>query len=287
MVVDAVAAVLVLLAALPASAQPRAYPWMGARAPARTVESAIPPPAGFHRAPAPPGSFADWLRGLPLKPQGTPVHLYDGRLKADQGVHHAVADLDVGSRDLQQCADAVIRLRAEYLWSRGRAGAIAFNFTDGFRAGWQHWADGWRPRVGRPTAWVKAGAPDASRTSFKRYLDEVMNYAGTLSLSRELVPRAVARIRAGDVLVQGGSPGHAVLVVDTAEDAAGNRVLIIGQSYMPAQEFHVLKNTGEPAISPWYRADRLAGPGLVTAEWPYAFRAGDLRGFDTDEGDTR
>lgn len=47
----------------------------------------------------------------------------------------AVIDIDVEKRDLQQCADAVMRLRAEWLWSIGTKDRIAFNYTGGGR--WQ------------------------------------------------------------------------------------------------------------------------------------------------------
>jgi hypothetical protein len=231
--------------------------------------------------PSPAGAFAEWLRGLPLEPAGTQVRLFDGRLKSRQDAHAAVVDLDVGSRDLQQCADAVIRLRAEYLWSSGRAAEIAFRFTDGFSLDWKRWAAGKRPAVGRPTRWVDGGGPDASRASFRRYLAVLMTYAGSLSLSRELNPRRVAGVHGGDVLVQGGSPGHAILVLDAVENAAGERLVMLGQSYMPAQQFHVLKNPADAAGSPWHRARSLESPGgLVTAEWWKAFTSTDLRGFE-------
>lgn len=55
------------------------------------------------------GSFAEYLRNLPLKPHGTKVKYYNGEEKPND-VYVAVIDIDVGTRDLQQCADAVIRL---------------------------------------------------------------------------------------------------------------------------------------------------------------------------------
>jgi len=83
-------------------------------------------------------------------------------------------------------------------------------------------------------------------------------------------------VQPGDVLIQGGYPGHAVLVLDVAAGKDGRRWLLLGQSYMPAQDFHVLVNPATPS-SPWYDAAALA-TGLKTPEWrPFTRR--DVRRF--------
>ena len=103
------------------------------------------PPQGYARIPTVPGGFGAWLRGLPLRPGCPPVRDFAGRV-IDGTQHCAVLDIDVGVRDLQQCADAVIRLRAEYLLARGCEDAIAFEFTSGDLATWRNWRSGLRPR---------------------------------------------------------------------------------------------------------------------------------------------
>ncbi|MGO9096747.1 MAG: DUF4846 domain-containing protein [Bryobacteraceae bacterium] len=251
------------------------YPWLGS-AVRETIEARVAPSPGFRRVPEPAGSFGAWLRGLPVKPGNPPVRLFDGRLKADQSAHYLVLEVDVGTRDLQQCADAVIRLRAEYLRAAGAQDRISFRFTNGTPARWSAWRDGMRPLVrGNQVTWEKRAEPDSSYANFRRYLDVVFNYAGTASLARELerVPDP-RRIQAGDVFIQGGFPGHAVLVVDVAEDAAGRRAALLVQSYLPAQDIELLRNPLAPE-SPWYIIDRDAA--LTTPE--YLFPPGSLRRF--------
>src|SRR5262245_33044484 len=110
------------------------------QAPSRTIADSFAPPAGFLRVSPEPNSFAEWLRHLPLAPGGTPVRVYYGREKPDQSEVAAVIDIDVGSANLQQCADAIIRLRAEYLFSRGDTQNLAFDFTSGDRYRFQSYA---------------------------------------------------------------------------------------------------------------------------------------------------
>jgi hypothetical protein len=233
---------------------------------AQPLSDRFPPPPGFVRTAVAPGSFAHYLRQLPLRPQGTAVLLHNGKPKGRQDVHAAVVDLSVGSKDLQQCADAVIRLRAEYLFAHGREQDIAFDLTNGFRVPWQRWKHGERVRVdGNKCSWMDGGTVDGSHAQFLRYLDFVFIYAGTLSLHRELRPAGQMALEAGDVFIQGGSPGHAVLVLDVARHPDGRTAFLIGQSYMPAQDFHVLRDPlGKGA---WYMLDE--GERLWTPEWTF------------------
>src|SRR5262245_10819251 len=232
------------------------YTWLQDRRAGSSLEQRIPPPEGFRRTPAAGGSFAAWLRGLPLRPEGTPVRLFDGREKGFQAGAFAVVDIDVGSKDLQQCADAVIRLRAEYLFAAGCDERITFDFTSGHPARWSAWKAGLRPAIsGNEVSWVQRGEPDPSYARLRRYLDSVFTYAGSRSLSRDLEDIGdPSTLRAGDVFIQGGSPGHAVLVVDVAEDGGGRRRFLLAQSYMPAQDVHVLRNPKDPR-TPWYPAE--------------------------------
>ena len=73
---------------------------------------------------------------------------------------------------------------------------------------------------GNRVSWYKSKAKDYSYKTFRAYLDVVFAYAGTLSLAKELTSVPVTSMQIGDVLIQGGSPGHAVIVVDMAENPA-------------------------------------------------------------------
>lgn len=267
-------AILLLASMLgsPAVAAPQ-YAWPTALASGDTLQSRVAPPAGFERTPAPAGSWAAWLRGLPMKPAGAPVLTHTGAHKWRQDVHVAVVDIDVGKRDLQQCADAIMRLRAEWLLAAGRPGDIAFNYTDGGRVPFSRWARGERPSTSGKS-WRRSAKADASYASFRRYMDQVFSYAGTYSLDRELKKVPAGEIAVGDVFIKGGFPGHAVLVADMAVNAeTGEKRFLLLQSYMPAQEIHVLKNPAASDGSPWYSSN-LSWP-FATPEWN--FPAGSLK----------
>lgn len=235
---------------------------------AKLIFGRIQTPPGYKRTPFEYGSFGEYLRNLPLKPGNPPVLLYNGRKKANQNAHYAVIDMEIGKKDLEQCADAVIRLRAEYLFQEKRFEEIHFNFTSEDRADFSKWADGFRPKIsGNAVSWKKTAAPDSLYESFREYLDVVFNYAGSASLAKELDPVKIEKAQIGDVFIHGGFPGHAVIIVDMAADAAGRKIFLIAQSYMPAQEIHILKNPNDSGLSPWYTLD--FGEELVTPEWTF------------------
>lgn len=249
---------------------------MRAQAPSRSIGNAFAPPAGFTRIAVDPGSFGAYLRSLPLRPVGSQVHLFNGALKARQDVHASVIDVSIGERDLQQCADAVMRLRAEYLFASGHADRIAFDLTNGFRADWAHWRKGGRIQVrGNVCTWVDKGRPDASHEQLLQFLEAVFTYAGSLSLQRELDRSSTAEfattdVLGGDVFIHGGSPGHAMIVVDVAKDAQGRTAFLLAQSYMPAQEIHVVKNLLHTALGAWYIIGQ--DDQLRTPEWIFEWK---------------
>ena len=241
-------------ASSPAWAAPPAYAWSFA-AEAETLEQRIPAPPGFTRVSVAPESWAAWLRRLPMKPAGAPVLTFTGAKKWRQDVHAAVIDIDVGNRDLQQCADAIMRLRGEWLFAAGRLREIAFNDTEGKRLAF-------------------SARRDRSYRAFRKYMDYVFAYAGTYSLERELARIDLSALAIGDVFIKGGFPGHAVLVADMAENLqTGEKRFLLVQSYMPAQQIHVLKNPAAADSSPWYPA--AFDSELITPEWNFA--AGALR----------
>lgn len=228
------------------------YSWLSSYTSENMLVNRIEAPEGYERINATKGSFTDWLRHLPLKP-GTPqVKLYNGELKYNQSAQFAVLDIDAGKEDLQQCADAVIRLKAEYHFSKKENSKVHFKFTSGDVAEYSKWLEGYRAVVkNNKVSWVKSAQRDLSYKNFKAYLRQVFMYAGTSSLSKEMQPIELKQMQAGDVFIHGGFPGHAVIVLDLVENkTTGKKFFLIAQSYMPAQDIHILKNSNANN-SPW------------------------------------
>jgi hypothetical protein len=212
-----------------------------------TRVSEIPPPEGFKRFNGKDSGFARWLRNVPVKKDKT-VYLYNGQLKGNQDAQYAVLDIPVGRKDLQQCADAVMRMRASWLYSQGRYEEIRFADNNG-------------------RMYVCPPSPDSA--AFERYLQTVYSYCGTLSLAQQL--RSVNwfdDIQPGDVLIRGGSPGHAVIVMDVVVNDRKQKYYLLAQSYMPAQSIHILKNYASPDDGPWYNAQQ-ANDLISTPEWNF------------------
>ena len=237
------------LAQDPAQHLHAAYPWLasGARpapAPVEPLSRRFAPPPGFERVDLPPDSFGAFLRDLPLAAPGLPVLSFRGAtiLPPDHPNLAAVAALDVGDADLQQCADSVIRLHAEWRFARGHRdhryrGASGLDlpfarYLKGerlvFKDGDLSWQDKGRPR-----------RPD--HAALRDYLDGVFAWANTGSLAHQAAKVARPDLRPGDFFVLPGGPGHAVLVLDLARGPGGDLALLLGQGFMPAQHFHILR----------------------------------------------
>lgn len=99
--------------------------------PYRTIAE-IPMPASYSRVALESGTFGAWLRNFRLK-EDKVVYLVNGNRKINQHAQFAVLDISTGNKDLLQCADAVMRLHAEYLYEQKRYGEITFLDNNGTR----------------------------------------------------------------------------------------------------------------------------------------------------------
>ncbi|WP_340154839.1 DUF4846 domain-containing protein [uncultured Winogradskyella sp.] len=219
-----------------------------------TIRSRVNLPIGFKRVVYKSGSFEEYLRNYKLNAFGSKIINYDDTNYFWQGGHVGVLEIPVPKNGLQQCADALIRVRSEYLWDNNRKDEIGFNFTSGHYCSWLKYAEGYRPIIkGNKVTFHKTTNANSSKDNFYKYLNLIYMYSGTLSLHNELKPIESKDLKIGDMLIKGGSPGHIVMICDEAVNENGEKIFLLFQGNTPAQSVHLVKNIEDSTISPWYQ----------------------------------
>jgi hypothetical protein len=218
----------------------------------------VPLPQGYTRIAVPNASFAAWLRNFKLRNNNT-VYFYNGQPVPYQNWHYAVLDLSTGSKDLQQCADAIMRMRAEYYFATEQYHNIVFG-------------------EGRQTYSFDKYLANIEATSDQHgrllgFMETVFINCGTYTVNAMSNHIPIDSMQPGDMFVHAGSPGHAMLVVDVAQNAQGQKIYLLAQSYMPAQDMHIVVNPANANLSPWYTADKKTD--IVTPG--YVFSPGELK----------
>jgi hypothetical protein len=221
-----------------------------------TIKSRVNSPKGYKRVDYPEGSFEDYLRNYKLKAFGSKIVNYDDTNYFWQGGHIGILEIPVPKNGLQQCADALIRIRSEYLWDNNRKDEIGFKFTSGHYCSWTKYAEGYRPKInGNKVTFHKTANTNTSKENFYKYLNLIYMYSGTLSLYNELESVDSEDLKIGDMLIKGGSPGHIVMLADEAVNDKGEKLFLLFQGNTPAQSVHLVKNLEDSSISPWYRLE--------------------------------
>ena len=233
-----------------------------------TIKSRVKVPESFSREHYYEGSFQEYIRNYALKEAGAKVINYDGNPYFYQLGHIGVLEVPVPKNGLQQCADALIRLRSEYLWDKGLKNKIGFNFTSGHYCSWTTYAEGYRPKIkGNKVTFHKTARIDHSKDNFYKYLNLIYMYSGTISLYSELPKiNSIGKLQVGDMLIVGGSPGHVVMIADVIKNEVGEKRFLLLQGNTPAQSVHLLKNLDDASLSPWYELklnERIDIPGYT------------------------
>lgn len=198
---------------------------------ARTVGD-LPLPLGFERVEAKPGSFAAWVRALPLKPLGTPLTYYNaqspdkcGKWARWQCLNAAVLDVPRWGSN-EDCAAAAIRLRAEYLFAEKRYSDIRFQNTNGQML-------------------TYTGGND--KKTLERFVRKAYGCCYTGTLVKQMPKRKLSEVQPGDVFVytkgNGRKMGHAITVGDVAiNPRTGAKALLLIESNYPNRNLHVIRN---------------------------------------------
>ncbi len=240
----------------------------GASSGYKTIQD-IPAPVGYKRVVEEKNSFGEWLRTIDLK-QDPRIYLFNGRIRDDQSTHFAVLDMPVGDKDLQQCADALMRLRAEYFFKQDNIDSIHFKATDGTDLSFAKWMKGERFALtgNRLVAYHSEFPRGNKRQQLEQFLEIVFSYSGTISLDKETKPVTdLNNLKVGDLFVKAGSPGHAMIAVDVAVNNKGQKIYMLAQGFMPAQSLHIVKNLVDETISPWYKVTD--DPTIITPGWVF------------------
>lgn len=214
-------------------------------------------------------AYSNWLLNLKFK-KNKPVYLYDGKLKSNQDVHYGVLNIDIGKDDLIQCADAAIKMRADYLFDKNRFAEINFIATSGDKLSFESWLKGtrWKAQGNKLVSYTTIRKVTNIKADYNAFMKLVYSYCGTYSLSNQLKQVSdISLLQAGDIFIKGGFPGHAVTVMAVAENGRGKKIFLLSQGYMPAQDIHVLKNYADPNLSPWYALSDIYP--LYTPEWQF------------------
>ncbi|MCD9584888.1 DUF4846 domain-containing protein [Tenacibaculum maritimum] len=219
-----------------------------------TIKNRVKPPYGYKRVSYEAGTFESFIQNYTLKEYGSSIINYDKTKYFYQIGHIGILTLSVPENGLQQCADALIRLRAEYLWKTNQKEKIGFEFTSGHYCSWKKYAAGYRPKIeGNKVTFYKIAKANYTKTAFYKYLNLIYMYSGTLSLYNEL-PKVVREedLQLGDMLVKPGTPGHILMLVDEVINKKGEKLFVLAQGNIPAQSVHLLKNFNNASLTPWY-----------------------------------
>lgn len=208
-------------------------------------------PTGYQTVSFKKNSFSDWIQYLPLKKDNT-VYLYNKQPKADQSLHEFVLDIDLNNKDLQQCADAIMKLRAFYFFAEKQYEKITFKGTE---------------KEYKFLDYLKQNSCVDTAMVLNKFLDLVFANCGSFNLDSWLKKTSINTIKPGDVFIQPGSPGHAMIVVNVAYNKqTKDTIFMLAQSYMPAQSIHIVKNLSSNILSPWYSTKNNT---LITPSWEF------------------
>jgi len=206
----------------------------------QTIESYFELPQGYKREFA--NDYSKWIIQQPIIVGEHVLTFHDYKVNGLNTTYVAKFDYNIGNKDLHQCADAAIYLNAKYHYDKKILNKIKYSFTNGYMYSYNKFKENKVPDCREDNNW-KCELIYKETDNLNEYLDIVWNYAGSYSLEKHDTYQVDLKdIQPGDIFIYGGFPGHVISVVDVIVNKNGNKKFMLAQSYMPAQEQHILLN---------------------------------------------
>lgn len=231
----------------------------------KSVKTRYDTPEGFQRVDLKENSFGEYLRNKRLKNYGSKALYYNGRVKANKGVYDSVLDYNIGNQNLVHSADAIMYLRADYLFNRMQYSSIEFSFMNGFKAEYSKWMAGYRIKIrDNEASWHKCEEQNCTHDSFLEYMKMVYTFCSAITLERDLSYVNTEDMEIGDVFIDNEKCVVAIVIDMCINYETGEKMFMLAQGGCPAQQIQILINPNDDSVSPWYRLD--FGDELKTSE---------------------
>jgi|TARA_R110000744_G_scaffold97170_1_gene187827 hypothetical protein len=207
----------------------------------QTIKNYFEPPKGYERELL--NDYSHWIIDQPIIVGETVLTYNKYPVSGLNNVYVAKFDYDIGKKNLHQCADAAIYLNAKYHYSTGNLHNIKYHFNNGTPYYFSTYKENILPKYYGDKQKFINKKPSSNKRKIDGYLEIIWMYAGSYSLEKyDTYQVNINDIQPGDIFIYGGFPGHVVSVVDVIVNKNGNKKFMLAQSYMPAQDQHILLN---------------------------------------------
>jgi hypothetical protein len=223
-----IGSVIILVIAIQTLAQPASGHTTGFK-----VHS-IKPPGSFTIDTFPQKSYSYFIQHLAA--DTTPVILDYKKNVVRNSFYNVLAVIKLPllfSDDLEQCADFAMRLRAEYFKASNTLDSLyLFDYS------------------GKRIYYSQSGK------SFLSFLRTAFANSNSHSLKKGCHSVSKEELRPGDMIIQNtdGGIGHVSVIVNSCTSRNGERMFLIGYSFMPAQQFHI-EHSGRYGKDGWFTID--------------------------------
>jgi len=145
--------------------------------------------------------------------------------------------------------DILVRFYSEYLWEKNEQGNLSLPLPGKQSLKWSDWQQGYRPKFrGINFDLIKSEKCNFAKNNFNKYLNLIFAESHTQQFYFAYPVIERQNIQVGDFIVKKGVKGHAVMIVDLAQNANGDLIALIGQGDTPACEFYLLIYNND---NPW------------------------------------